>query len=151
MSQKTKMPETYEVCIAEEGGCPLRDTCLRSKIFRETDYTAKRGNRKLAVVNLWNPELQPLTESCESYRKAETQRFAQGFSHLYDNVPKGDYATVQQLVQRLFSSKRHYYYCKNGTYLTSPKEQEKIARIFEKRGVEGEPQYDALVDVYDWS
>lgn len=151
MSQTTEMPPTYLRCTAEEGSCPLRDTCLRSKVHREADYTSEYGNRGLSVVNLWNAALKPLTSECQMYRKAEAKRFAKGFSRLFDPVPRGVYPTVQAQVERVFSNRLYYFQCNKGTRLTSPEEQQRIARIFEKNGITAAPEYDKIVEVYDYS
>jgi len=143
------MPPTYIRCTAEEGSCPLRETCLRSKVHREATYSGKYYG--LTVVNLWNADIKPMTEQCQAYRKAETLRFARGFSRLFDPVPKGVYATVQAQVQQVFSNRLYYFQCKKGTRLTSPEEQERIARIFQKNGISATPQYDKMVEVYDYS
>lgn len=151
MSQQTRKPENYVVCVATEGSCPLRESCLRNKLHRETVYTKENSRQQLTVVNLWYAALKPLTRECEMYRKAEPIRFARGFKHLYDKVPKGIFKEVQMQVKRLFSCERAYYYCKSGTYLTSPEEQQKIALIFERYDIPESPQYDAFEDCYDWS
>lgn len=139
------------VCTATEGSCPLWETCLRSKTLRETDYTSARAGRMLPVVNLWNSALKPLTAECEMYREAVAQRFAKGFQNLLGTVPKGIYGEVQERLMRVFTSKRVYYYCRNGTYLTSPEEQQQIKRILEKHGVAATTEFDEYVEVYDWS
>jgi len=149
MSQTIEMPTGYIRCTATEGSCPLRETCLRSKVHREAAYSGNYYG--LTVVNLWNADIKPQTAECQAYRKAETLRFARGFSRLFDPVPKGVYAAVRMAVESVFSSRRTYYYCRRGDQLTSPEEQQKIARIFEKYGVAQAPQYDEMVDVYDWN
>lgn len=151
MSQQTRKPEDYVVCTAAEGSCPLRDTCLRSKVHRETDYAVDTSNSILKVVNVWNPELKALTRECAMYSEAKTKNFARGFKHLFDNVPRGTYNEVLRQVQQAFTSERAYYYCKNGTYLTSPDEQQRIAAIFRKYGITDAPQYDSFEEVCDWS
>jgi len=149
MSQTIEMPPTYIRCTAAEGSCPLRETCLRSKVHREAAYSGNYYG--LIVVNLWNADIKPQTADCQAYRKAETLRFARGFSRLFDPVPKGVYATVQRQVQQVFSNRLYYFQCKKGTRLTSPEEQERIAQIFQKNGIAAAPQYDKMVEVYDYS
>lgn len=150
MSQQITMPKDYVVCTATEGSCPIREKCLRSKVHRETDYTSPRYNRSLSVVNLWNSAVKPLTNECEMYRATDTRSFARGFKHLFDKVAKGVYGDVQRQVLNVFTSERTYYYCKNGTYLTSPEEQRKIAEIFKRHGLP-QPTYDKYVETFDWS
>lgn len=151
MSQAINIPEGYVVCTATEGSCPLRATCLRSKTFREADYTSARYNRQLTVVNLWNAAMKPQTSECEMYREAVAQWFAQGFRHIFDDVPKGVYAEVQAGVEHVFTNRRYYFFCKKGERLTSPAEQEAIARVFKKYGIQTAPQYDKMVETYDYS
>lgn len=151
MSQLTRMPKGYVVCTAAEGSCPLRERCLRSKVLRETDYTSERANLALLVVNLWNKALNPQTDKCAMYREAVPRRFAKGFKHLFDDVPKGIYVALQAQVANIFTSERTYFYCKKGTYLTSPEEQHRIAQIFKRNGLTESPRFDAFVDTYDWS
>lgn len=151
MSQWINKPDAYVVCTAAEGNCPLRETCLRSKAFRETDHTSATGNRQLTVVNLWNSSVKPQTEDCAMYREARLRPFARGFRHLFDAVPRGIYQTVQQQVQHIFGNRRYYFFCKKGQRLTSPEEQAAIARVFEKNGLTAAPKYDEIVNAYDFS
>lgn len=145
------MPSGYVRCVAGEGECPLRETCLRSKVHREADYSTEVEGIGLGVVNLWKESLKPLTTECKAYRKAETRQFAKGFTHLFDPVPKGIYAAVQSAVEHVFTNRLYYFHCKKGTRLTSPKEQQEIAHIFEENGIFATPQYDKIVEVYDYS
>jgi len=151
MSQLLEMPPGYVRCVAAEGECPLRETCLRSKVHREADYTGGGEWYAVGVVNLWKASVRPLTAECKAYRKAEARQFARGFGRLFDPVPKGVYAEVQRQVEQVFGNRRYYFQCKKGARLTSPEEQERIARIFEKYGVGEAPQYDKMVEVYDYS
>lgn len=151
MSQQTGMPANYVRCTAAEGSCPLRETCLRSKVHREANYDSEGEYYGLTVVNLWKESIKPLTTECKAYRKAEPKQFAQGFTRLFDAVPKGVYSTVQSQVEHVFSNRLYYFQCKKGTRLTSPEEQRRIARIFEKNGVTAAPEYDKMVEVYDYS
>jgi len=144
------MPQGFMRCTAAEGSCPLRESCLRSKVHREANYHSENEDRGLWVVNLWNAAIKPLSEECKAYRKAEAQQFAQGFSRLFDPVPKGVYDTVRSQVEHVFSNRLYYFQCKKGERLTSPEEQERIARIFQKNGVSTAPQYDKMVEVYAW-
>lgn len=150
MSQPITLPPTFIRCTAEEGTCPLRETCLRSTVHRETIYSGK-DNTFLRTVNLWNKDIQPFTENCEAYLKAELKNFAQGFKHLFDCVPKAKYAIIQNEVQKVFGNRRTYFYCKKGEQLVSPEEQQRIAQIFKNQGIEEEPQYDNFVEVYAWN
>lgn len=144
------MPASYLRCTAEAGSCPLMEHCLRSKIHREATYEgAERYG--LEVVNLWNKDVKACSADCHAYRSVEKRRFAQGFTHLFDVVPKGVYATVRREVEGVFGSRRTFFYCKGGDQLTSPEEQKRIARIFQRHGITVAPQYDGFVDVYDWS
>lgn len=151
MSQTIKMPPNYLRCVAEEGKCPMRETCLRSKVHREADYTQLGENYRLQVVNLWNAGIKPQTEECKAYRKAELKQFAQGFCRLFDAVPKGIYATVQTQIEQVFSNRLFYFRCKKGSRLTSPKEQQEIANIFEQNGIKTAPVYDKIVEEYDYT
>lgn len=151
MSQTIEMPPGYVRCVAEEGKCPLRETCLRSKVHREADYESGSAYYGLHVVNLWKTDIKPMTSECKAYRKAEAKLFAQGFSRLFDPVPKGVYAAVQSAVEHTFTNRLYYFQCKKGTRLTSPEEQQKIAKIFQRYGITAAPQYDKMVEVYDYS
>lgn len=150
MSQTIEMPQGYLRCTAAEGSCPLRDNCLRSKVHREAEYNSENENCGLWVVNLWNAAIKPLSKECKAYRKAETRRYAQGFSHLFDPVPKGVYGTIRSQVEHVFTNRLYFFQCKKGERLTSPEEQQRIAQIFQRNGVSTSPQYDKIVDVYAW-
>ncbi len=150
MSQSNSMPLSYVVCTAEEGQCPLREHCLRSKVYSEDTENLKR-EPIVRVVNFKNPDTHSLTEQCTLYRSDQTLRFAKGMTHLFDFVPKVKYSAVQQAVQSCFSSNRTYFYCKKGERLISPKEQESIAKVFQRFSIDTLPQYDNYEECYDWS
>lgn len=148
MIHNTEMPPSYTCCCAGEGTCPLRERCLRSLAHRERTRDEKLFT--LTVVNLWNPALLTNTEKCKLFREARKVAYARGFSRLFDNVPKKDYFAVKARVQAVFGSERSYYYCKNGTWLASPREQARIAAIFRAAGLGETPPYDQMVECYDW-
>ena len=125
------------------------EQCLRSRVHREAAYEGT-GRYGLEVVNLWNKDVKPFTADCRAFRSTEKRRFAQGFSHLFDPVPKGLYATVRREVENVFGSRRTFFYCKGGDQLTSPEEQQRIAHIFKRHGITAVPQYDCFVEMYDW-
>lgn len=144
------MPQSYIRCVAEEGKCPLRETCLRSVAHREADHS-EETMFGVTVVNLWNDSLHTLTTECKAYRKANIRTFARGFTQLFHNVPSGIYATVRQQVVGVFSNRQFFFLSQKGKRLTSPSEQEKIAEIFKRNGISAPPQYDEFVELYDWS
>lgn len=151
MSQTLEMPSNYLRCTAAEGECPLRETCLRSKVHREADYSSARGKDGLWVVNLWNAALNPLTTGCKEFREVRKRSFACGFKHLFDPVPLGLSNEVRGRVEKVFSCRRNFFYSRKGKFLVSPEEQERIARIFKACGVNAAPVYDEMVEAYDWS
>lgn len=149
MPQLPTMPPSYIGCAAEEAQCPLREHCLRSKVYREATGGVMRAPA-VTLVNFRNPENQALTEQCRFYRTDRPMRFARGMSHIFDLVPKGKYKAVQQAVQKCFSCRRIYFYCKGGEQLISPREQAAIAEVFQQYGLTEPPRFDEYVDCLNW-
>lgn len=150
MSQALEKPASFVRCTVAEGGCPLRDTCLRSLTHHETVYAQEADEWVATVVNLWNPAVKSCTAECQAYRSTEKVKCARGFRHLFDRVPKGCYARVRAEVEHVFTNRRFFFFCQKGERLTSPDEQKCIANIFKKYGIEEAPQYDEFVETYNW-
>lgn len=114
MSQSLEMPASFVPCPVAEGGCPLRDTCLRSLAHRGADDAQTADEWVTTVVNLWNPAVKSCTTECQAYRSAEKVKCARGFRHLFDRVPKGCYASVRAEVEHVFTNRRFFFLLPEG-------------------------------------
>jgi hypothetical protein len=149
MPQQLSMPVSYVSCTAAEGQCPLREHCLRSKVYRESTEGVF-FSPVITVVNFKSPQNRALTNECKLYRTDQPKRFARGMKHIFDLVPKMQYKAVQQAVQNCFGCRRTYFYCKKGEQLISPGEQTAIANVFQRHRIDTPPHFDDYVECLDW-
>lgn len=123
--------------------------CLRSSLWRNPTAQVLQSPCWV-MVNLQYAAARPLTTQCAQYRSAQPQRFARGLTHLFDGVPRGVYPALRADVERIFSSRRTYFYCRKGMLLVSPAEQHAIAQAFAQHGVDEPPRYDGYEDCCAW-
>ncbi len=76
---------------------------------------------------------------------AESQRFACGMSHLFDDVPMKIYPTLRKQIYQVFGSPRLYHYCRSGEKLITPQQQKALKALFEHYGLTL-PEFDLYVD-----
>lgn len=150
MSITTSIPADYVRCAVAEGNCLLREKCLRSKVLREDTYSEATSQIGIEVVNIWNKALKPCTNECAAFRPSYKRRFAKGFSHLFECVPKGLYESFRRDIINVFSSRRTFYYCQKGEILVTPEEQLGIDAVFRKYRLLSGPKFDAFVEEEDW-
>ena len=89
-------------------------------------------------------------QSCVHFRSDALLRYARGMKTLFDDVPKGKYASVRSRVMNCFSCERIFYYAQKGEQLISPKEQERIANVFKNVGLPV-PLFDQYELYPDWT
>lgn len=151
MSSYSNAPFFFSVCTVREGECPLRETCLRSRVFVETRMNTSDKVLNLCMVNHFNPQSDTCTQQCQMYCPDQKKRMAKGMVHLYDNVPKRLYSSLRSAVMCVFNNRTFYYESRKGKRLISEEEQRRIQLVFQRYGISEPPQFDSYVDDYDWS
>ena len=144
------IPFGYAYCYATAEQCAQSNKCLRS-------HAARMNEEDLATPQIILSCITPAYisriaggEACTQFRSDTPLRFARGMKALFDAVPKGQYATIRTRVMNCFSCERVFYYAQKGNQLISPKEQMRIASVFEKAGLPV-PMFDKYELSHDWS
>ena len=145
----SRMPDRFVLCMADEGECPRRAECLRSRVLSEAQESV-RLRRELEVVNPLNPVLRYATGECTQFKSCEPVTYARGMSRLFDHVERGVYRVVRQEVEGCFSCRSYFFRAKRGERLITPAEQEAIAAVFRRHGIGEAPCYDSYVTDYEW-
>lgn len=136
-----EFPAGFAHCFNKK--CQRGATCLRHQV-------ALRIPKKRACVYIVNPESIGVVtgEECTSFLLDKPQRYARGFTHLFDELPVQK-ADIIKSEMRTNLGRNTYYRCKEKTRLIKPKEQEYIQKLFLKQGIHTVPQFDEYVEYYD--
>lgn len=134
-------PVTFMHCFNEQcrrgGQCLRRQMALRIPKERESVLAVNPGH------------IDSLTgEDCPSFLLDQPQRFARGFSHLFDNVPLQKAFAIKSQMLTYFG-RTSFYRCYRKERLIKPSEQERIRQMFLNQKLSEEPQFDEYVDYYD--
>lgn len=128
-------------CFIHE--CPLHETCLHWL----TGQYYGGDTHIVTCVNPYYPTVNSL--QCSMYQKDDIVKYAVGMMHIFDEVPFPIARTTKKRLINLFSRKRFYEY-RNGVRPIPPHEQQKIARVFQEEGWQGEIRYDGWKEDYLW-
>lgn len=128
-------------CLIHE--CPLHETCLHW-------LTGQYYGGETHIVTCVNPYYPTVNSlQCSMYQKDDIVEYAVGMMHIFDEVPFPIARTTKKRLINLFSRKRFYEY-RNGVRPIPPYEQQKIARVFQEEGWQGEIRYDGWKEDYLW-
>lgn len=128
-------------CLIHE--CPLHETCLHW-------LTGQYYGGETHIVTCVNPYYPTVNSlQCSMYQKDDIVKYAVGMMHIFDDVPFPIARTTKKRLINLFSRKRFYEY-RNGVRPIPPYEQQKIARVFQEEGWQGEIRYDGWKEDYLW-
>ena len=128
-------------CLIHE--CPLHETCLHW-------LTGQYYGGETHIVTCVNPYYPTVNSlQCSMYQKDDIVKYAVGMMHIFDEVPFPIARTTKKRLINLFSRKRFYEY-RNGVRPIPPHEQQKIARVFQEEGWQGEIRYDGWKEDYLW-
>jgi hypothetical protein len=128
-------------CFIQE--CPLHETCLHW-------LTGQYYGGETHIVTCVNPYYPTVNSlQCSMYQKDDIVKYAVGMMHIFDDVPFPIARATKKRLINLFSRKRFYEY-RNGVRPIPPYEQQKIARVFQEEGWQGEIRYDGWKEDYLW-
>lgn len=142
----TQLPQGYAFCLYDE--CPQAGQCLRHALGQdvpaETTYIhilSPAAARKAAARG-----------SCSHFRPIETCRFGRGIERLLKQVEKLPCHTAHALRNAIYGyfGRNKFYRIRHGERLVLPEEQEEIAALFRKAGIEEAPCYDEYIEQYDF-
>lgn len=134
-------PVRFARCLNEQ--CKRGGQCLRRQVallIPDTDYS----------VTVVNPAFykSPTGEDCSLFMLDKPQRYARGFSLLFDNLPCKKAAVIKAQMKRYFGSAT-YYRCYHGERLLKPEEQKGIKQIFLQQNIDEDPKFDEYVEYYN--
>ena len=144
------IPYNYAHCYATLEQCPKSSQCLRSHAARMNEEDVAKPQEVLYCITPAYVGRVAAGQACGHFRSDIPLRFARGMKNLFDDVPKGKYATIRTQVMRCFSCQRIFYYAQKGDQLISPKEQERILAVFKNAGLPV-PLFDKYELCPDWS
>lgn len=144
------IPQAYGYCFETPDSCPKASTCLRAQAAQLLIKSKQAETLFVTCVHPCLVSAHAADGTCELYRPDTVQRYAKGMTRLFDTLPLKAAKSVKQQVIHSFSCERIYYQCRSGERLISPKEQERIARIFRAAGIQEAPQFDGYVETLEW-
>ena len=137
------VPNGWALCFNRD--CPLRENCLRwiVGLMAPDDLTVSRCVMPHALKD----------GRCIHYATAEKQRYARGFTTIYDKVLKSDYTSMRKQMTDMLRGKRYYYEYMRGERLLSPAQQEQIREFFTRRGYANCVRFDDYEEtlVFPWA
>lgn len=146
------IPCDYAYCLAGKDNCPKADSCLRAIAARLLTESKEPQPPTIHTVNaMYLEQLPPDSHPpCPLYRSSEPVRYAKGMTHLFDELPMKQAATVRKRVVCCFTCERYFYHSRNGNRLIPPEEQRKIANVFRSTGLGITPKFDGYEYVIEW-
>lgn len=135
------VPPRYPHCF--NAACPQGESCLRRLV-------ALHAPKEATFITCLNPAAYPKGKAkCPHFRPTDTIRLAWGVSKLCYEVPYGIAQGLMTCVRHSFS-KPTYYRILHQERPLSVDEQQMIADLFVRNGVETPPIYDRYTENYDW-
>ncbi len=135
------VPKKYLYCTHKQ--CPRRNKCLRYQV------TLCIPQATLCYTTVNPKHIAGNEDNCTFYQSYQTTHFALGISHLLDNIPHPVAVAIHKDMYSLMG-RNMYYRIRNKERMLHPKEQEQIAAIFRKHGVESIPEFDEYIDKFAW-
>lgn len=121
------MPGNYLLCTQSK--CPRHRTCLHWLA-----YEAKPVEKDIRMFDpRWQEEKG--IDSCEEYADSTPIVYAQGFEHIFDEMPKAKAESLRSHLLAKYGAYTYYRY-RRGEYLMPPEVQEYIRNTAKKLGIE---------------
>lgn len=134
-------PFNYARCYNEQ--CPRATGCLRHVATLHT-------TNKDTFISIVNPSCIPAdTTACPYFETAEKIHVAWGVSHLLDDIPYKDIASIKSQLVGYFGKTLYYRFYREERYLT-PEDQAYVRQVFRRKGITKEPRYNSYSDEYNW-
>lgn len=135
------VPYGFAHCLNDQ--CPRAGQCLRRLVVNHIPAECE-------TINLVTPAYAATHgENCRYFLPDQLQKFAQGITHLLDNVTHSDAVVLRDQIYSYFK-RNTYYRIRNKERLIFPEEQAYIRHLFLKKGITEEPVYDNIVEKYMW-
>lgn len=143
------MPKDYIYCPVADEVCPRARHCLRALAYRmlpTMEQPAKPG-----PIRIVHPACQTTAkDGCEYYREDTPVRFARGMTKLFDDIPHRLEADMRRRIMACFSCRSYYFQSRKGERLITPQEQQSIANVFRRAGLEAGPIFDSYIEEVYW-
>ena len=131
-------PHDWAICF--QGDCPMKDTCLRYAIGQLAPADLTHHATILPAARQG--------DHCSLFATKEPVRIARGMTRLLPRLSSGKISDLRQGLYAIFGSCPHYYRYRAGKYDITPEQQEQVAALFRRFGIEAEPTYDYTTLTY---
>lgn len=121
------MPGNYPLCT--QSGCPRHETCLHWLA-----YDAKPVEKEIRIYDPRWQEQHGLAD-CEDYADSTPIVYAQGFEHIFDEMPKAKAESLRSRLLAHYGAYTYYRY-RRGEYLMPPEVQDYIRKTAKNLGIE---------------
>lgn len=132
-------PHDWAICFQNE--CPLSDRCLRHAVAKLAPPTLTHHVAVLPTARQG--------DQCSLFATAEPVRMARGMKGILKGLTSRQATDLRHGLYAIFGSCPHFYRYRAGRYPITPEQQARVAALFRKHGIEGEPHYDTTtLDYY---
>lgn len=135
-----EVPVSFAHCTSQS--CPMREKCLRSLAWQalteEPEY-----------VTAINPARTREAADCPLWVSAEPAVYARGFLGIQQNMLTKHYTAFREILCKKMG-RNHYFDCRSGKVLTTPREQTLIRQTLAEVGVDPDLAFDAYVESLLW-
>ena len=137
----SQVPGHFVHCF--NNACPLADKCLRQLVARCVDASCP-------VVQAVSPAVWPTVGgACNYFKPIHTIRLAWGFKRILSALPHEQSLSASADLRQMYT-RSTLSRLLNGKRGIKPQEQAKIARIFQRYGIEPEAVFDRWTEEYEW-
>lgn len=144
------VPNDYAYCFAGKDNCPQAATCLRAIAAQLLSESKEPQPATINTMNALYVQQLPSPAACTLYRSSEPVRFAQGMTHLFDELPLKQAQLARRRVMGCFSCESYFYSSRNGRRLITLQEQQAIHNVFRSMGLNIAPKFDRFRYEVSW-
>ncbi len=134
----SKVPSWYVLCT--NNTCEHQEKCLRH-------LAGKHASEDLELATCVMPKTLK-NGACRWLDEATTERWAAGFTHLYDKEMKKDYTMMRKSITSYLHGCKAYYQYMRGEKALSPVQQQWIRDHVRSYGYDWEVEFDRYFEDY---
>ncbi len=132
------VPYGWAVCFQD--ACPLCHKCLRYAAAQLIPDSVM--HHEVVLPNARKGD------DCTFFAMKEPVCIARGMTQLLTGIEPWKALTMRQELFEIFGSRSHFYRYRNGDYIVTPEQQERVAKLFLKYGIKLPPHFDKTIESY---
>lgn len=136
-----QIPEWWPLCGNSQ--CGYAHECLRHQAYKQAPQTVTRWSCVLptAIVD----------GKCSYFQRNEMVMMARGFNNIFKRITSLDARHgIRMELTKYFGSKGSYYRYRNGERWMSHAQQQAVADVLQRHGVEAASLFDEYQEAYDY-